>query len=216
MDMRTLLLLTAATAAFAQTTPVITFSLATPVTRTAWGSTAAVGVSMTAATAPAAVQFTFGWPTTDASTATFTLATPLAASKQVSCGPIANGQFICIIYGLNLTTIPNGSLGTLNLTLVAAPPDLSATLNLSNGLGADPAANGLTTSTASALVTIKSPCDLNGDGTINLADLLAEAGEIDGLAACTDDINKDGVCNALDMIRIVIASQVGGVCKVGP
>jgi hypothetical protein len=55
------------------------------------------------------------------------------------------------------------------------------------------------------------PCDLNGDGSINVADLQLEVNMTIGVAPCTVDINNDGVCNVIDVMRVMNAA-LGGQC----
>ena len=67
----------------------------------------------------------------------------------------------------------------------------------------------------SATVT-PSACDLNADGLVNSADITLALDQALGLLACTNgDINKDGVCNVIDVQRVINAST-GQACKVTP
>ncbi len=56
-----------------------------------------------------------------------------------------------------------------------------------------------------------SPCDLNQDGTVNVADVQREVTQALGVTSCTSDLNKDGVCNVVDVQRVVVAA-LGGQC----
>jgi len=56
-----------------------------------------------------------------------------------------------------------------------------------------------------------SPCDVNVDGTTNVADVQLEVNMAIGVAPCTADINNDGICNVIDVQRVVNA-VLGGLC----
>jgi hypothetical protein len=56
-----------------------------------------------------------------------------------------------------------------------------------------------------------SACDVNGDGTTNVADVQLEVNQAIGIAPCTADINHDGACNVVDVQRLVNAA-LGAAC----
>lgn len=60
-----------------------------------------------------------------------------------------------------------------------------------------------------------SPCDLNGDGVVNVADVQIAINEVLGLAPCTMNLDGTGVCDVADVQR-VIAAALGGPCVVTP
>jgi hypothetical protein len=60
-------------------------------------------------------------------------------------------------------------------------------------------------------MTASSACDVNSDGSTNVADVQLEVNMAIGVAPCTVDINKDGVCNIIDVQRVVNAA-LGGAC----
>ncbi len=61
--------------------------------------------------------------------------------------------------------------------------------------------------------TTDSPCDLNGDGVVNVADVQIAIDEVLGLAPCTMDLDGTGSCDAVDVQR-VIAAALGEACVV--
>jgi hypothetical protein len=63
--------------------------------------------------------------------------------------------------------------------------------------------------------TSSNPCDVNGDGTVNILDVQAAINQAMGLAVCTVDLTGNGVCNAIDVQRVVDAA-LGGPCVTGP
>ncbi len=74
------------------------------------------------------------------------------------------------------------------------------------------------TSGMTVVVTINggaSPCDINGDGAVNVVDVQSAVNRALGLLACGNgDIDRNGTCNVVDLQRIVIA-VVSGTCTVG-
>ena len=59
-----------------------------------------------------------------------------------------------------------------------------------------------------------SPCDLNGDGTVNPLDVQLASAMASGLMPCSATVAGVGVCNATVVQRVTLASS-GGVCLVG-
>jgi hypothetical protein len=58
-------------------------------------------------------------------------------------------------------------------------------------------------------------CDLNGDGTVNAADVQIAINQALGLSPCsTADLQQNGQCSVIDVQRIINAS-LGGVCMTG-
>ena len=60
-------------------------------------------------------------------------------------------------------------------------------------------------------------CDVNGDGTVNSADVQAALDAALGNGACSaaQDLNRDGHCDVTDMQRVIAAVQGLG-CRIGP
>ncbi len=60
-----------------------------------------------------------------------------------------------------------------------------------------------------------SPCDLNGDGVVNAADVQLAVAQALGTTACTSaNLTGDGTCNAVNIQRIIVAA-LGGACVTG-
>jgi len=56
---------------------------------------------------------------------------------------------------------------------------------------------------------------LNRDGTVNSADVEIGKAQALGTSACsTADLTGDGICNVIDVQRIINATS-GGTCKTG-
>ena len=56
-----------------------------------------------------------------------------------------------------------------------------------------------------------SPCDLNGDGVVSVADVQIAVNEVLGLSACTMNLDGTGTCDVADVQRIITAA-LGGSC----
>lgn len=57
------------------------------------------------------------------------------------------------------------------------------------------------------------PCDINGDGRLNVIDVQLCVNQVIGVAPCTNaDINHDGVCNVLDVQKLV-NGVLGFICQ---
>jgi hypothetical protein len=55
-------------------------------------------------------------------------------------------------------------------------------------------------------------CDINGSGTVTVADVQLEINEALGTAQAVNDLNGDGVVNVTD-VQIVINAVLGLGCK---
>jgi hypothetical protein len=63
--------------------------------------------------------------------------------------------------------------------------------------------------------TSTAPCDLNGDGAVNIADVQIAVNEVLGLSACTMNLDGTGTCDVADVQRVITAA-LGGACVVTP
>lgn len=64
-------------------------------------------------------------------------------------------------------------------------------------------------------LSASSPCDINGDGTVNAQDVQREVNEALAVTQAIHDLNRDGVVNDLD-IQIVVNAVLTGVCQTPP
>ncbi len=87
--------------------------------------------------------------------------------------------------------------------------------NLGKNWGEAFGAPGIDNALAWTLVPSASPCDLNGDGKVNVQDTQIVINMSLSLIPCTANINGAGVCNSVTISRVVTAS-LGGACVVGP
>ena len=57
-----------------------------------------------------------------------------------------------------------------------------------------------------------SPCDINHDGAVNIADVQTMINEALGVSACNTDVSGDGKCDVVD-VQIIITAALGGSCN---
>jgi hypothetical protein len=60
-----------------------------------------------------------------------------------------------------------------------------------------------------------SPCDLNGDGIVNVLDVQLMVSQALGTTACTNRLDGGATCDVIDVQRVVNAA-LGGACRQGP
>lgn len=171
----------------------------------ATGKPVTLTVTYAAGTNPAAaIQWSLAVPT---GTTVVWAGTPgdTTLNKSLTCNATASPQ-VCILAGLNDTAIPSGPLATATITFPAGTRG-TQTLTLSSDLAASLAGDSIAVAGASATEAALSPFDLNGDGSVNNADLLIAIGQALGINPCTTaDFNGDGVCNVDDLVLLAVDS----------
>lgn len=186
-----------------------TITLTGPGTVTAGGTaTLTVSVIGTATSNPAALQWTMGLP------AGFAIGTPAATSSDPSGDAAYCGTSICLVAG-SVTKLSDGNIATIPITVAPTAALGVASIALSGLFGADINGfnvNGLTSGALYSVTVTPSPCDVNGDGQINVADVLAVIlGDI-GKQACPISAANGG-CSIVAIQQVIIAAT-GGACKV--
>ena len=137
----------------------VTLSLSS--TSAAPGATVTLNVSLASTgNQPASVQWDLGFSTTDFSSVTVAAA-PGAGNKTLSC-EYGAGTAMCLLWGLNDSTIANGVIATLNLTVSASTLSTTSLVQLINGTSASITSTPLSTFTSNGTVTISKGPSLNG------------------------------------------------------
>lgn len=210
--MKLFLLLAATSAAFAQQ---LTLSIPASGPIRA-GNTVTVQASLvTAGASIAALQVSLR-ATTGGAFAAAAGPASVAAGKQTSCA-LVNGDFNCIIYGVNANAIADGVVASFDLQIPANATPGQAGIVASNTLAASPVGDAVTLAANSLNFTLASPispCDPNGDGTINVQDVVLMVSQIVGLAPAATDLDGDGKTTVADLMRVIVAAN-GGACRVG-
>lgn len=142
------------------------------------------------------------------------------ASPAITSAGTATGQTgVAFSYQITATNSPTSYAAS------GLPAGLS--LNPVTGrITGTPVASGDTTITVSAtnaggtgsltvVLTVYSACDLNWDQATNSLDAQLMINEALALAACTHDLNRDGLCDIVDVQR-VINDSIGLGCSLTP
>ena len=133
-----------------------------------------------------------------------------AAMKTLACN-----QNRCIVSGINQNALADGVLATFNVTLpttIAVGPVVTIA-NDANLVSATVAGVRLPTNVGGIPLAF-APCDLDGSGSVDGADVGLILAQALGQTACSNSLTGNG-CTAVDVRRVEVAAQ-GGACVVGP
>ncbi len=170
------------------------------------GQTAALSVNIAGASNVAAIQgnvtLPAGWP------ATCAIGTTAAtASKQVACVLTPAGQLTFVVYGMNSNNLFDGAMVQVALVIPSTVAPGTNMIGVSGQLGASPAGDAVPLVAGVpfplSITSAISPCDLNGDGAVNIADVQVMVNRIlSGVSTST----------IVDLQRVVVAAM-GGACR---
>jgi hypothetical protein len=172
-----------------------------------------VSVSGTGTSNLSAAQFTLALPSgVSAGTPTIT-PTLGSANYQFGCGP---SSLICLIAPIGaFSPLADGTLATIPLTFSSTVPLGNQSITLNSIFTADKngmSINGTIAGSPYVVKVVPSPCDLNGDGTINVVDVQIAFSAVIGTGACPISLANGG-CTAGTVVQEVLAA-LGGACKV--
>lgn len=131
-----------------------------------------------------------------------------SVSKVLNCNPT---RTLCLVFGQNVYLLGSGALAALS---VQVPSNASGTgtftlsgLFAANALGVSvPLSAGPAYSVAITGTPPPPPpsniSDVNRDGIVNFADVMAISGQITA-GTCANDQNADGVCNLVDAMVVL-------------
>ncbi len=168
------------------------------------GATVTLNISLSASTTPpASLEWTLSYSTVDFSSATVA-AGPVAtaANKSVTCAS-SSGILRCIVSGLNDTTIPNGIVATISLTVSTSTTDLVSQVTLMSDMAVGAGATALAIASSNGVVNILPGPALNGFSctptavspaagstcTIALTSAAASGGAVINLSSSPADLN---------------------------
>ena len=137
---------------------------------------------------------------TSALTSTGTVGTALSYQITAANSPTS----------FNAAGLPAGLSVNTVMGLISGTP---ATIGTSSV--AISAANAGGTGAGTLTLSVYSACDVNRDGSTDVADVQLQVNAALGAAACTSDLNGDGSCSVIDVQRGV-NTGLGGQCVVGP
>jgi len=145
------------------------------------GTTVGLTMSLAAGSpAPAGLEWTFSYPTTQVSAISATAgAASAAAGKALACGSLA-GSFRCLASGLNTNGIGTGVIANVQVTLM---PNAGTTwINVVSPVGVDATGTGLSPAAAGGVVIVPavssvacSPASLSGGGTSTCTAIISQA-----------------------------------------
>ena len=154
-------------------------------------------LSSSASNPPGALQWTFTYPAAAVSNLSVTAGAALvSAGKSVTCSGDASG-YICIAYGMNATTIGDGVVATVAVTLSGSS---AAPIGLTNPMAASAAGSGIAITGTGGTVSISAP-------TVSLSSLSCLPATLapGGTSTCT--VNVSGSTGA----TISLASNSGNL-----
>jgi hypothetical protein len=206
VTMRKLLLVIAAAASLrAQTT---TVTLSGPGTITPGNSlNATLSIAGSAGQAIVALQWSLVLP------AGFTVGAPTMASSEPSGDTAQCGTAACLIYG-SLTSVVDGTLATIPISVSATAALGTQSLNVSSLFASTAAGfnvNGLVSGAPYSLKVL-SRCDLNGDGTVNIADIQLIVNAVLNASACPISAASGG-CTILTVVTEESVAAGVTACK---
>lgn len=184
--------------------PALVLSSNSPTTPPNKPITFTVTLSGSAGSNISALEFALPFPNSSL-TSTTTL-----TNKTLTCN---SNTTLCLLYGLNSTALADGAIASFTWTPLSQG---SFTYNISNITAATSAGASATAIAGAAFsLTITSPCDINGDGKIDVNDLTAYITTYvfpSGGAPPTSPIGSGFAI--VDLQRIAIASATG-TCTTG-
>jgi hypothetical protein len=200
-------LLLASLGALAQGTLTLSNSATPPAAGYAPGSTVSLNIMKTG-NSPTGIQYDLSIPASTGSI-TFALGPAAPAGKSITCS--AGVAVRCLLVGLDTNIIPDGIVAVASVTLAKPLAANPVVVTLSNPIEADAGANSLPVTIANPTVSlsIKSACDVDGDGSVSAADLTAVVAQaITQSSSAATDLNGDGRTDVLDA-QIVATATAG-------
>jgi hypothetical protein len=124
------------------------------------GSSVALAVSMAASggAQPTSLQWTMSYSAADVTSVAVVADPAVTAAKSLSCSS-SSGSTTCLLFGLNATTIPNGSIASAIFTISAGALSSSVPVTMSGTVASDALGNSIPISSSGGTVTIiRSTC----------------------------------------------------------
>jgi Cohesin domain len=128
-----------------------------------------------------------------------------SANKSLSSNVVATGEVRLSTSGMPFTTISDGLVAYASFTLKPGFLSGSTTVAPLNCVGSR--ANGSALATGCTGSIIKTfGCDLNQDGSTNIADVQLMLNETLGMISAVHDLNHDGMVNVADVQKLINAA----------
>ena len=122
------------------------------------GSTVPLNLTLSNASGqPSGVQFTLVYNASDFSTITVTAGSAAtAAGKSLSCQP-STGQLLCLVWGINATTLGNGTIAVVNATLGTGSVNVTRPIQVTGAVAAAADGTSLAITATGGAVLIPAP-----------------------------------------------------------
>jgi hypothetical protein len=135
-----------------------------------------------------------------------------AAGKSLASSVQSNGALRLLVSGLNQNPITSGVVAYASFTFSAQFLSGTSVISPLNCSSVDGTAASITTACTAGNVRYAT-CDINLDGTANVADVQLIINEALGVIPAVHDLNSDGAVNVAD-VQIVINAALGLGCSV--
>jgi hypothetical protein len=171
------------------------------------GQTLQIPISLTSSgtAAPVSFQVDLAFDTTKLTFASAACGAMLtSANKGLSSTVMPNGNVRILTTGTNQAAIANGVAALVSFSLNASFANGTASVTLLNPM-ASSAGGGLATASTAGTVT-PFTCDLNGDGSVNVADVQLMINQALGTVPAANDLNHDGSVNVADVQKEINAA----------
>ena len=176
------------------------------------GQQMTVTIKIANGTRVAGYDLTIGYDTSALQYVEITNSTYLPTGAFVAPVKVSSGRIIFAATSLaNAVTARSGTLATLKFKVLAVK---RSTLRLVDVVLADPDGNALavTKRDANVVVTQSLQTDINGDGRVNVQDLVLVARDLGKTGSLATDLNKDNRVNVQDLVLVArdLGKTTGG------
>jgi hypothetical protein len=121
------------------------------------GGSISLNLTLAGGAQPAAIEWSLGYSTTDISSITVSAgASTNSAGKTIACSN-GTGSVMCLVYGINSTTISDGIVAQVAVNLAPATTSSSTTIQLAGAVAASSAGTSLPTTASAGVIAILQP-----------------------------------------------------------
>jgi len=177
------------------------------------GQTVTIPVNLTlgGATAPSSFQIDLIFDPTKLTFVSASASTQLTgAGGGLSSSEVSSGDVRLTTTGTSQNALSIGVVAYASFTMASSFGSFATPMALVNCTSADGLGNLLSTGCSAGTVGVLT-CDVNGAGTVGVADVQTMVNEALGFAPAVNDLNQDGVVNVAD-IQLVIDAALGNAC----
>ena len=128
-----------------------------------------------------------------------------SAGKSLSTNTLPGGDVRLLVTGFNQTAIANGVVAYATFTLTTQFTTGSTTVIPKNCTSSDALGNSLPTPCSAGTIRVAA-CDINADGTTNVADVQLIINEALGVSPAVHDLNQDGKVTVADVQKVINAA----------